>query len=366
METLMGSCWKIFSLKFGEKDRLIWRPGDASQSRKQNVFPRNQKRDVFLGFSLSVSFHRNTVRSVAPSNQTLIESEETDQLLVADQPKTVHVRFKLTKECAFGQHFVVVGDDPCLGLWDPSDGVRFDWSDGHLWTAELDVPCGKVIKYKFILKLNDNTIHWQPGPDRILETWETEKTIIVFEDWDHPEFQDIAEEESIADLNDEKSLINSELPAVSENSSETKQDEGTNAEKQLVATNVRSSLDEKVKHDSNTNMNYSKHEERGFFDPTEEEERDDLEQEAPVSSVLLPGLIPVLTDETDKESPNEVKDEELKDARNSASLSYTETSKVVMENEKGFHGKEQLEILEGDRRWGRGMVKKFLDILFRL
>lgn len=100
-----------------------------------------------------------------PILPTLVESEETDQQLVAgkffpqgflyfnrlyfdflfkpgffchaDQPKTAHVRFKLTKECAFGQHFLIVGDDPCLGLWDPSDGLRFDWSDGHVWTAEL-------------------------------------------------------------------------------------------------------------------------------------------------------------------------------------------------------------------------------------
>ncbi|KZV53427.1 hypothetical protein F511_10213 [Dorcoceras hygrometricum] len=298
METLMGSCWKIFPLKFGEKDRVIWRPGDVSLGRKENVFPRNQKRDVLLGFSLSVSFRCRTVRSVAPENQTLVESEESEQILVADQPKTAHVRFKLTKECAFGQHFLIVGDDPCLGLWDPSDGVPFDWSDGHVWTAELDVPCGKMIKYKFILKLDDNTISWQPGPDRILETWETEKTIVVFEDWDHPQFQDITEEEEVlANVNDDMSLINSELPTVSENISKTTRDEGTDAKKQLVGTNEHSSLDDKVEQDSNANINFSEHEERSV-----------LEQESPV---LLQGLIPVLSNETDEDSPNEVKNEEV-------------------------------------------------------
>lgn len=53
---------------------------------------------------------------------------------------------------------------------------------------------------------------------------------------------------------------------------------------------------------------------------------------------------------------------QLKGAHNSASNGSTETSKVVMENEKGFFGKEQLEILEGDMQWGRGMVQKFFDI----
>lgn len=54
-----------------------------------------------------------------------------------DQPKTVRVKFKLHKECAFGQHFLIVGDDPVFGLWDPSDGAPLDWSDGHVWTAEV-------------------------------------------------------------------------------------------------------------------------------------------------------------------------------------------------------------------------------------
>lgn len=35
---------------------------------------------------------------------------------------------------------------------------------------------------------------WQPGPDRIFQTWETENTITVFEDWGDAELQKITEE----------------------------------------------------------------------------------------------------------------------------------------------------------------------------
>lgn len=58
-------------------------------------------------------------------------------LCFADQSKTVHVKFHLLKECVFGEQFLVVGDDPMFGLWDPESAVPLNWSEGHLWTVEL-------------------------------------------------------------------------------------------------------------------------------------------------------------------------------------------------------------------------------------
>ena len=49
---------------------------------------------------------------------------------------TVSVTFVLEKKCAFGQRFLVVGDDPALGLWEPARAVALDWSEGHNWTVE--------------------------------------------------------------------------------------------------------------------------------------------------------------------------------------------------------------------------------------
>lgn len=48
----------------------------------------------------------------------------------------MRVRFVLKRECTFGQSFHLVGDDPALGLWDPSKAVPLDWSEGHDWTVE--------------------------------------------------------------------------------------------------------------------------------------------------------------------------------------------------------------------------------------
>jgi hypothetical protein len=51
--------------------------------------------------------------------------------------KTVQVKFMLQKQCAFGQRFLVVGDHPTLGLWDPTKATALEWSEDHVWTAKM-------------------------------------------------------------------------------------------------------------------------------------------------------------------------------------------------------------------------------------
>jgi hypothetical protein len=54
---------------------------------------------------------------------------------VSTNTNTVRVKFVLEKECAFGQHFLLVGDDPALGFWDPAKATALEWSEGHVWTV---------------------------------------------------------------------------------------------------------------------------------------------------------------------------------------------------------------------------------------
>lgn len=54
-----------------------------------------------------------------------------------------------------------------------------------------------------ILKVGPGNVIWQPGPDRTLETWETQNTITVCEDWDNAELQKILEEEPTSAKNEE-------------------------------------------------------------------------------------------------------------------------------------------------------------------
>ncbi|KAE9622220.1 hypothetical protein Lal_00032333 [Lupinus albus] len=111
-----------------------------------------------------------------------------------NEMKNIHVKFQLQKNCEFGEQFLLLGDDPMLGSWNPSNALPMTWSDGHVWTTHLNIPVGKSIQFKFILKGKKGDIFWQPGPDRILHTWEAMTRVTVCEDWDNAESQKVIQE----------------------------------------------------------------------------------------------------------------------------------------------------------------------------
>ncbi|CAM0883634.1 unnamed protein product [Alopecurus aequalis] len=111
-----------------------------------------------------------------------------------DPAKTVQVKFVLQKKCAFGQRFLVVGDDPALGLWDPTNAVALDWSEDHVWTAKTDLPANKSVEFKFLLRDPSGHVRWQHGCNRTLQIAETSKALVVYEDWDDAECQEVSED----------------------------------------------------------------------------------------------------------------------------------------------------------------------------
>ncbi|KAJ4704461.1 Phosphoglucan, water dikinase, chloroplastic-like protein [Melia azedarach] len=134
-------------------------------------------------------------RISALSSNSQAELETVAETHKAYESKIVHVKFQLQKECLFGEQFFLVGDDPMLGSWDPTSAIPMEWSDGHIWTVEFDIPVGKSIQFKFILKESTGDIVWQPGQDRIFQTWEAKNTMTISEDWENAEYQKITEED---------------------------------------------------------------------------------------------------------------------------------------------------------------------------
>nr|ACG46335.1 starch binding domain containing protein [Zea mays] len=118
---------------------------------------------------------------------------------VPEARRTVRVRFVLRKQCAFGQQFLVAGDDAALGLWDPAKAISLVWSEGHVWTANTDLPANRSIEFKFLLQDASGHAHWQHGANRTLRiTTETPNTVVVHEDWDHGNKQKVSEEEELS------------------------------------------------------------------------------------------------------------------------------------------------------------------------
>ncbi|XP_020577140.1 uncharacterized protein LOC110022508 isoform X2 [Phalaenopsis equestris] len=142
----------------------------------------------------SVSFEKRLPLLLHRVPKAAIESAYSGETK-SYQSKTAHVKFILQRQCQFGEQYLLVGDDPLFGSWDPTNAVPLDWSDGHVWTAELDLPVGKIIQFKFILRSLLGLVIWQPDPDRRLEVWETERTIIIWDNWEDPQKLTIMEEE---------------------------------------------------------------------------------------------------------------------------------------------------------------------------
>ncbi|XP_030480718.1 uncharacterized protein LOC115697742 isoform X1 [Cannabis sativa] len=171
----------------------------------------------FLNFNnvkLSNTFI-DPVSCISPKNQVDLEAENV-QAKGRYQSKTARVIFKLQKECMFGEHFFIVGDDPIFGLWDPESAIPLNWSDGHAWIVELDIPIGKSIHFKFILKDSNGEVLWQPGPDRVFQTWETKNAITVYEDWENTELQIVAEEDEVSIQNADENLTHPQEELVSD------------------------------------------------------------------------------------------------------------------------------------------------------
>ncbi|KAI3943649.1 hypothetical protein MKW92_041833 [Papaver armeniacum] len=195
METLMSSS---SSLHFqSSKNRSFPLLSTSNKPEFVSFFPASshQKRSNHNNLSQAISLSRfkaimgsvisrscSSKSSFYPQDnaaETEFLSQETLQ-----SKKTVKVRFQLIQECSYGQEFLVVGDDPILGAWDPSSAIPLKWSEGNIWNAELDVPIDKRIEFKFVLKdPNTGEVIWHPRPNRVFQTWET-KMIVVYEDWD--------------------------------------------------------------------------------------------------------------------------------------------------------------------------------------
>ena len=72
----------------------------------------------------------------------LLERVLTEWSCLPDEsmvPK-VRVKFILQQSCEFGEKFLLVGEDPELGSWDPGSATPLEWSEGDAWTAETVRP----------------------------------------------------------------------------------------------------------------------------------------------------------------------------------------------------------------------------------
>ncbi|KAJ4908923.1 Carbohydrate-binding-like fold [Raphanus sativus] len=371
-------------------------------------------RKTFLRLDSSV--HSKILKPMIPlrvsSSEEVNTEEDAETEAVEKSPgRTVRVRFQLRKECVFGEHFFILGEHPVFGggLWDPENALPLNWSDGHVWTLDLDLPAGRLVEFKFILKAETGEILWQPGPNRAIKTWETNKTIRICEDWDNADLQMMREEDFVPLLNQEQkqsSFILDDMPLVSENITHPEQSvtlltnassNGAGEEVQVLGTVHQISsvvaVDDEPEETSSGALTACQDE-----NVTTEEAAMFTEEESPV---LVPGLFP-LTDLDNEEVsgtitqvsvevinegkaetfPEVDKKQEIKEERNdigkvkAVSLFENSEQEAVKGVEKTHYNnaaEEEIQpeaeallgtphvLLEKDIQWGRRKIYKLLS-----
>jgi hypothetical protein len=48
----------------------------------------------------------------------------------------------------YGQQLRVVGNAPGLGGWDTARGLHLKWSEGHVWSGEVELDAGSHVEFK--------------------------------------------------------------------------------------------------------------------------------------------------------------------------------------------------------------------------
>ncbi|CAL0304441.1 unnamed protein product [Lupinus luteus] len=191
MEALTSSCSKAIVMGLGS---YFHRHAAFASDTPQICLPLLEKKGC--NFQLLKLVQNKGIYPIHALQSETLMDWDTEELEVeqTNELKNIHVKFQLQKCCEYGEQFLIVGDDPMLGSWNPSNALPMSWSDDHIWTTHLNVPAGKTIQFKFLLKGKTGDIIWQPGPDRILHTWESMDRVTICEDWDNAGSQKLIQE----------------------------------------------------------------------------------------------------------------------------------------------------------------------------
>lgn len=85
-------------------------------------------------------------------------------------PTTVKVTFQAITQTRIGENILIAGSIPQLGSWDLKKALllKADMYEDvcPLWQAQLDLPAGTKLEYKFVRKYDDGRVAWENDPNR--------------------------------------------------------------------------------------------------------------------------------------------------------------------------------------------------------
>ncbi|KAK2077666.1 hypothetical protein QBZ16_004512 [Prototheca wickerhamii] len=155
-------------------------------------------------------------------------------------PAGVPVKIQLTQHVKFGETLKLSGGAPELGEWDLARAPEFKWSEGDLWTLELELPAGKH-EYKLVIhEPAEDVAWWELGKNRELSVEETVELTLEFNDpalltEDDDELNAVSDAQLEADAEAPPSAEPETLAAADETPLEPVSDEAAPAEEESPA-----------------------------------------------------------------------------------------------------------------------------------
>ncbi|MFJ1754893.1 carbohydrate-binding module family 20 domain-containing protein [Kitasatospora sp. NPDC088134] len=135
--------------------------------------------DCSTAVSVSVQYtngQSSSCQTVQPGTWATFNGYGTDMNYVTGlltcTPAPVAAVFHANATTTYGQNLYLVGDLAELGGWDPAKAVPLttDGTSYPVWTADLQLPAGTPIAYKYLIKNPDGTVVWESGANRTATT----------------------------------------------------------------------------------------------------------------------------------------------------------------------------------------------------
>lgn len=87
------------------------------------------------------------------------------------------VRFTIKKKVSWGDRLCIVGDHEKLGKWRTDEAAQLKWSDGHVWTADMEMPENSKLEYKVVNVKGQGDPRWEKGDNRKLKVGSDDMTV---------------------------------------------------------------------------------------------------------------------------------------------------------------------------------------------
>lgn len=78
--------------------------------------------------------------------------------------ESTRVAFQVSKQVQYGESIKLVGSGSALGDWSLDNAPEMSWTDGDIWTVDVDLPTNQTVHFKYVC-VNGGGANWEECED---------------------------------------------------------------------------------------------------------------------------------------------------------------------------------------------------------